>query len=267
MIPFICCLKKDITEIIRKKRLLLFNSLLLLICGFVFITTLTFPNLVSLLAEKAPDIISNGTDIGKIIVKLFPPTLKENIGILASDIGIFFTIAIALICSNIIPSEIKNGKWILVIEAGFDHKILLASKIVSYGMCAAIPTFIMYHLYYLAAGLFLENNYIPTISMINSFVLAFIIFSIASLTISLSVICKNQITAAITIIITVLTAPDILTMFSFGQYLPTHLLTYIYTSSENWREIFMPFCFLMILQIYCYIHADKKVLKLEIAGS
>lgn len=27
MIPFICCLKKDITEIIRKKRLLLFNSL------------------------------------------------------------------------------------------------------------------------------------------------------------------------------------------------------------------------------------------------
>ena len=265
MNQIICCLKKDIIEIIRNKRIVMFNFLLFGISAMVLITTLIFPDLISILVEKAPDIMSDGTQIEVLMQKLFPQLLKENMGIWSADVGIFFTIIIALVCGNIIPAEIKHGKWILVIEAGYHRQVLIGSKIVIYGIATAFPVFIMYNLYYGIAGLFLISNYSLVSAVLNSIVLSFVMFSIAGLSISLSVICKNQLMASITIITTILAAPDILTLFSFGKIFPTHLLTFVYESSDKWEELIIPFLGLIVLQYYCYRLAVKKSFNVEIA--
>lgn len=265
MSQLICCLKKDIIEIIRNKRIAMFNFLLFGISAMVLITTLAFPDLISILVEKAPDVMSDGTQIEVLMQKLFPQSLKENMGIWSADVGIFFTIIIALVCCNIIPTEIKRGKWILIIKAGYCRQVLIASKILIYGIATAFPVFIMYNLYYGIAGLFLINNYSLNSVVVNSLVLSFAMFSISGLSISFSLICKNQLMASITIITTILAAPDILTLFSFGKIFPTHLLTFVYKSSDKWEELIIPFLGLIVLQYYCYRMAVKKSFNVEIA--
>ena len=85
------------------------------------------------------------------------------------------------------------------------------------------------------------------------------------ISITLSVIYKNHIMAVITMVITVLAAPDILTMFSFGKLFPTHLLTFIYNSSGNFAELIIPCITLIVLQLgLCYM-AIKRFDKIEIA--
>ena len=71
--------------------------------------------------------------------------------------------------------------------------------------------------------------------------------------------------ASITIITTILAAPDILTMFSFGKIFPTHLLTFVYNSSDKWNELIIPFLGLAVMQCYCYRMVVKKSFNIEIA--
>lgn len=265
MSPILCCLKKDIFEIVRNKRIMIFNGLLIAISAMVLLTTILFPDLIGMLAEKAPDVMSDGTQIEQLMEKLFPQSLKENMGVWAADVGIFFTVIIALVCGYIIPIEIKDGKWILIVGAGYQREVLIGSKVVAYGMAVAVPTVLVYNLYYNVAGLFLTSNYPITTAIINSIILAFAMFSIAGLTILLSVIYKNPLLGVVTVITTVIAAPDILTMFSFGKYFPTYLLTFVYNSSDNWGELFIPTTILIVVEWFCYKMAVKRSLKIDIA--
>lgn len=258
MIQIICCIKKDLLEVIRNRRALLFNGLLIAITVMVLGTTLAFPSLIDLLVEKAPDMVADGSQIQQIMAKLFPQTVKENMGIWASDIIIFFTIAISLVCCNLLPSEIRSGKWILVMEAGYSHWQMLFSKMLVYGSCTAFPVFVGYNLYYALCGIFVSDNYSSAIALGNSVVIAVSVFFITTLSITLSVIYKNHIMAVITMVITVLAAPDILTMFSFGKLFPTYLLTFVYNSSNAFAELIIPCITLIILQFgLCYIAITK----------
>lgn len=265
MIQIICCIKKDMLEVIRNKRNLLFNGLLIAITIMVLGTTLAFPSLIDILVEKTPDLVADGSQIQQVMAKLFPQTTKENMGIWASDIIIFFTVAISFVCCNLLPKEIHSGKWILVMEAGYSHWQMLFSKMLVYGSCTALPVFIGYNLYYVLSGIFISDNYSSSIALGNSVVIAIAIFFITTLSITLSIIYKNHIMAAITMIITVLAVPDILTMFSFGQLFPTHLLTFIYKSSNNFGELVIPCIILFALQISLYYMAIKRFDKIEIA--
>ena len=119
----ICCIKKDLLEVIRNKCTLLFNGLLIAVTVMVLGTTLAFPSLIDLLVEKAPDMVADGSQIQQVMAKLFPQTTKENMGIWASDIIIFYTISISIVCCNLLPGEIRSGKWILVMEAGFSKEM------------------------------------------------------------------------------------------------------------------------------------------------
>lgn len=265
MIQIICCVKKDFLEVIRNKRTLFFNGLLIAITAMVLGTTLAFPSLIALLVEKAPDIVADGSQIQQAMAKLFPQTTKENMGIWASDIIIFFTIAISLVCCNLLPNEIRSGKWILVMEAGYSHWQMLLSKMLVYGGCTALPVFVGYNLYYALSGIFISDNYSSAIALGNSVVIAIAVFFITTLSITLSVIYKNHIMAVITMVITVLAAPDILTMFSFGKLFPTYLLTFIYNSSDAFAELIFPCITLIVLQIcLCYM-AITRFHKIEIA--
>ena len=71
MSPILCCLKKDIFEIVRNKRIMIFNGLLIAISAMVLLTTILFPDLIGMLAEKAPDVMSDGTQIEQLMEKLF----------------------------------------------------------------------------------------------------------------------------------------------------------------------------------------------------
>ena len=264
MMQIICCIKKDVLEVIRNRRALLFNGLLIAITVMVLGTTLAFPSLIDLLVEKAPDMVADGSQIQQIMAKLFPQTVKENMGIWASDIIIFFTIAISLVCCNLLPGEIRSGKWILVMEAGYSHWQMLFSKMFVYGSCTALPVFVGYNLYYALCRIFILDNYSLAIALGNSVVIAVSVFFITTLSITLSVIYKNHIMAVITMVITVLAAPDILTMLSFGKLFPTYLLTFVYNSSNAFAELVIPCITLIVLQFgLCYI-AITKFNKIEI---
>ena len=52
MTQIICCIKKDLLEVIRNRRALLFNGLLIAVTVMVLGTTLAFPSLIDLLVEK-----------------------------------------------------------------------------------------------------------------------------------------------------------------------------------------------------------------------
>lgn len=258
MTQIICCIKKDLLEVIRNRRALLFNGLLIAVTVMVLGTTLAFPSLIDLLVEKAPDMVADGSQIQQVMAKLFPQTVKENMGIWASDIIIFLTIAISLVCCNLLPSEIRSGKWILVMEAGYSHWQMLFSKMLVYGSCTAFPVFVGYNLYYALCRIFILDNYSSAIALGNSVVIAVSVFFITTLSITLSVIYKNHIMAVITMVITVLAAPDILMMFSFGKLFPTYLLTFVYNSSNAFAELIIPCITLIILQFgLCYIAITK----------
>lgn len=228
-------------------------------------TTLAFPSLIDLLVKKAPDMVSDGSQIHQVMEKLFPQTTKENMGIWASDIIIFFTISISLVCCNMIPNEIHTGRWILVMEAGYSHWQMLISKMLVYGGCTALPIFVGYNLYHVLSSIFISNNYPSRIVLGNSIIIAIAIFSITTLSIALSVVCKNHITAVMTMIITVLATPDILAMFSFGNLFPTYVLTFLYNSSDNFMELIIPGITLILLQLSLYYIAIKNFEKIEIS--
>lgn len=125
-----------------------------------------------------------------------------------------------------LPNEIRDGKWILVIEAGYSKQEMLLSKILVYGVCTSLPTFIGYNIYYAISRNLITDNYSLICALGNSIVLALSAFFITTISITLPVIYKNYIMAVVTVIVTVLAAPDILTIFSLGRLLPTYLLTF-----------------------------------------
>jgi hypothetical protein len=59
--------------------------------------------------------------------------------------------------------------------------------------------------------------------------------------------------SAATMILFVSVAPDIFTLFSFGKYLPTHILTYLYQAENNHIE-FCNFCY----NCYCFISCSNN---------
>lgn len=53
-------------------------------------------------------------------------------------------------------------------------------------------------------------------------------------------------------------APDIFTLFSFGKYLPTHILTYLYQAENNYTELVIPVVGIIALAALFTIIAVKK---------
>ena len=228
-----CCMKKDSIEFIRKKRGAAFSSVLILISAMVLISSVILPVLADQLARQVPDMTEGGEQLQAVLAKLFPPTMKENIGIWSSDVGVFFTPVVLFMCAPLLREERRTGKWILALEAGYRPQTLLVSKILIYGLGASIPVFIMYNLYYTVGSLVLSNNFRQIHAAANGAVLAYAVFSILNLVIL----------AAVT------AGPDVLAMFPFGKFLPTYVLTFAYRSSSSWQDLAIPALGLLFLQL------------------
>ena len=162
------------------------------------------------------------------------------------------------------PSEIKSGKWLLPLSCGYKPTILLTSKVIVNSLFAGLPCFVVYMLYYFIGGQFLQCNFAIESAVLNAFALAFSICAIVSISVLSSAIIKNKIITIISLITVVIGVPDVLSLFSFGKYLPTHLLTFAYNSTENSLELIVPVVFTIIIVLSMYIIALKNVKKLHL---
>ena len=264
MNEFIITAQKDFKEILRGRKNVYFALTLLAIGAMIILTTLFSPNLISALGDKAPDMISDSKSLDDLMKNLFPNNVLGSVGIWASDVGVFYTIVVTLVTHGIISEELKNGRWIMPVAVGYDRRVLLASKCIVYGASAAFPVLVLTNLYYMMASTILEGGENISFPIFQSLSLSIAIGGITIITILLSVLYSHSISAAVSMIIIVLVAPDVLTYFKFGRYLPTYLLTFSYTMSTNALELLIPFAELVILCIILFIFASNKIVKTEI---
>ncbi len=260
------CIKKDISEYLRYHRNIMCMLVLIGIGAMVLITTMFFPGIISQLAVKAPNMITDPAAINELMTRLFPQDVRGSLMIFSSDVGLFYTIVVCLICHSMIPGEIKNGQWIIPVNAGIKKQNLLASKCIVYAIGMAFPVFVIYNLYYYAASTLLDANCRYEIALLNGAVLSLSIAFIAIVTVLCSVLYKHSVIAALSVIMIVMVAPDVLTFFSFGRLFPTYLLTFAYTLGENFAVIIVPTVIMIIFSYLLFVFALRKCERLDIAG-
>ncbi len=259
-----CAIKKDIKEYLRSKKNLLFALTLFLLCAMVFFSTKFLPTLIISLTEKTSNLITNADILKNTLLSFFPSELKANMGVLASDIAIFYGIVVILTTYNLIIREIKNNKWIFPIGVGYKPFALILSKGVIYGIGSAVPAAVLYILYYFIGSIYLVSDYPISVAISNAIVLGVAMASITYITIVLTTLLRHPIMSATTMIGFIAIAPDIFALFTFGKYLPTHLLTYIYNSSNNLVEVVIPIIELLFIMTVISCLASKKSRTIDI---
>ena len=261
--PFYACLQKDSKEFFRSKRNLLFASTLLGLCVFVMLSTKLLPGLIGQLAEKAAQMIADPATLQDALNTLFPEDLKGNLGIFASDVVIFYGLVATLSCYNLVPAESRTGRWIFPLGVGYSPRTMVLSKALVYGIGAATPAIIFYNVYFALGSLLLVVNLSWDVALINSLVLGFVMFVTVYLTVALAAISKRPVSAAISILVTLVAAPDIFTLFAFGKYLPTHLITYLATASDKPGELLIPLAGTILVVICCSLPVTGKNIPVE----
>ena len=63
----------------------------------------------------------------------------------------------------------------------------------------------------------------------------------------------------------VLVAPDVLSFFKFGKYLPTYLLTFAYTMSAEVTDLIVPIIGLVALCLILFYMSARKLMKIEVS--
>lgn len=264
MKQFRACVKKDISEFMRYHRNVLCMLVLVGTGAMVLVTTLVFPDLIAQLSVKAPDMVTDPKAINELVAKLFPRDVSGSLRIFASDVGVFYTIAMCLLCHSVLPGEIRNGQWLIPVNAGIERRTLLASKCIVYSAGMSLPVFVVYNLYYCAASVLLDPNCRYETALQNSVVLSLSAVFIATVTILCSVLYEHSVMAALSVIVIVVAAPDALTFFSFGKLFPTYLLTFTYTLGENPEDIIVPAVIMAAVSCVLFALALRKCERAEI---
>ena len=258
------CIRKDILEFLRRKRLLICLIVLFCIAFMVLGVTKAFPVLVHALTKLSPDSLSELDSLLEITDGLIPSDLKGNLGFFTSDLVVYYTIAAAFLCFNLIPSEIREGKWIIPLNCGIDRSSLLLSKCLVYGAGIGLPGMIVYDLYYGILRLTMESNCPPGRVLLNGLLLGFNVAVLAVIVILLSVIFRYGILSALTVILTVMVAPDVLSLFSFGRFLPTYTLSFNYAVGGDPSLLIIPFLETGVLLVLLFLCALRKLRRKEI---
>jgi hypothetical protein len=261
----LCALRKDGVEYMKKRKNILFAATLLFLCLMVYLSTEFLPSLISALMENASHVISDSETLESTLLTFFPKELRANMGILSSDFTTFYGIVIILSTYNLVGKEIRSGKWIFPLSVGYDPFVLIFSKGIVYGLGAALPATVFYNLYFFLGSTSLTVDYACTTALVNSVTLGFACFSIVYLTIMLSSIDRQPFMAAATMILFIVLAPDIFSLFSFGAYLPTHILTHLYRSDDQWTGLIVPILTTLLAEVVLTVIAAKKSLRIEAA--
>lgn len=258
---FICAIKKDVCEYMRGKKNLLFAGTLLMVSLMMVFATKFLPSLIESAINNMPSMITNPDTIISTLSDLFPSNLLGNMGIFASDIVVFYGLVVIFSTYNIISREISVGKWIFPLCSGYNPYVLVLSKALVYSLGSALPCFVIYNVYYFIGASIIENNYLFSTAIINSIFMAIAMFFITFITILLSSIYSKPALGATTMLLFVIIAPDIFSLFSFGKFLPTHLLTFLYTSSDNFVELIIPILMCVVISVVLVILTIKTLPK------
>ena len=258
MKEFRCLVKKDIKELLRTGKLLLFVLLGLGIAVMILAFTVMFTDIPDFLEVELP-----GIDIGSLedmMGTLYPKIVRESLGVFSYYIGVFFSLIMVLVSHGILPNERKNGRWILPLQQGYTKRSIVTGKCLVYGLAAAASVFVSYMFYFAVAQVFMERN----MSFGNAFFLAVLhglnMFFIMCYTMLLSVYFKSGVAAVITVLSTVLFVPDIMVYLPIGAYLPTYMLTFVYESGNNYGAVVGPLILNIFILIFTYY---MVVIKLE----
>lgn len=254
---FIAALRKDRIEYVRSKKGLICGLTLFFCCAAVLGMTLLLPGIVERLSVSTA-IMNKGTSVTDFMRQFFPDDLSGSMKILAADIGVFYGITVVLLSYKAAPGELTSAKAILPFCAGYSRNKLLLSKQLTYSIMMAAPVYAFYMLYYVAASGFLTANYQIKDAAVNGFVLAFSIFVIINVTICLSMIYRTGYGVLLFMIGMIAAAPDVLSFFTIGKYLPTYLLTLTYRSNTEHIQLIIPFVTSMILLLFLEAHALLK---------
>ncbi|SEQ00313.1 hypothetical protein SAMN02910369_01020 [Lachnospiraceae bacterium NE2001] len=257
-----CCIKKDIKEVLRTGKLILFASLALGIGVMIMGFTLLFTDIPDALALELP-----GFDIQSLedmMITLYPRRVGGSCGVFSYYIGFFYSLITILVCNNIIPKEQKNGKWILPREMGYRGRDFLTSKCIVYGGLAGLSVFVSYMLYYFTACTMFERD----MTFGNALFLAILhglnIFFILDYTFLFAAWFKSGVVAAISMIGTVLFVPDIMNFLPIGKYMPTFLLTFVYDYRSDYGETVAPLIFNLLIFAATYVFAVNRLDREEI---
>ena len=251
-----CCVLKDIKETIRTGKLILFFLLSFGIALMILFFTVFFQNIPDSLTTELP-----GFDIQSLedmMGTLYPKLVKESLGVFSYYIGVFFSLIVIIVTHSILPKESTDGKWIMPIQQGYSVRDFIVSKCAVYGTFAGFSVFCSYMFYYAIACTFMEHN----MTFGNAFLLALIhglnIFFIICYTMLLSVLFKNAVVVAISMIGTVLFAPDLLKYFTIGEYMPTFMLSFVYDSRNDYGTLLGPLVLNIFVIVFIYFLTITK---------
>lgn len=260
MKKFSAILRKDRIEYIRSMKGVICVATIFLCCAMVLGATLALPGLLGRLTEKG-GILSESTSASDFMGRFFPENLRQSMGVLSSDIAVFYGIVTIILCYRIVPDEVLSKRVILPMCAGYSKKELLISKKIIYSILMSVPVYAFYMLYYLLASNYLMKNYRIDQACVNGILLAFCIFVIVNITMSLSMVVRSRLGILVTMIGVIIAVPDVLTFFSFGKYLPTYLLTLTYLSNTDYELIIAPIVttivLLICIEVFVFFRTDK----------
>lgn len=256
------CLSKDIREFIRTGKWGVLALTLVILSVLVAFTTLIVPIITDIMPFMTPDMRFAFGYLEEIIKELVPLDVKNNIGFWAADIGLFYTIVVAVVCSSLLPSEIKNGRWIMPQNCGYHKEIMIISKCIVYGIGTALPIVVVQNLYYLIVNsLLVTRNYSLADCLIGSAIYACTLGFVAMCTILVSVIAKHSSLACAGMIFLVITLPDVMSILSVGEFLPTYLMTFAFNSGTQYTEVIVPMILTVVITIVLFFIALKKKLR------
>ncbi len=244
----VCCIKKDIKEVIRTKKAVTLLIVELGIALMILAFTLIFSDIPEVMWQQLSAF--NIGSLEDVIGSLYPRNVRESTGIFAYYTGFFFSLILVLMTVNILPRERDSGKWLIPLQQGYDKSDLITSKCIVYGLTAGAAVFISYAFYYIAANITMERNFSFANALICAVIHSFNLCFIVIYTMILSVVFKNPVMAAVSMLGTIILVPDIAIYFSFGKLLPTYLLTFVYDSSNSYGDLIIPLTInIMILAV------------------
>ena len=127
------CIRRDRLEFIRTKKGLIGICILVFMASLLLFATAITPAILNSVSFQEVSTNNNSlTSLGSLLIKTFPQDLRGSLGILSSDICIFYSTYIILSSAGILLSEIKYGKWIFPIQNGISAQTMLISKLIVY---------------------------------------------------------------------------------------------------------------------------------------
>ena len=255
-----CCIQKDIKEVARTGKVILFFALSLGIALMIMAFTFIFTDIPDALTNELPGIDISSLEI--MMGELYPRMVRESLGVYSYYIGVFYSLIVILVCNGILPHEKRDGKWILPREQGYKCRDIIVGKCLVYGCLSGISVFVGYIMYYILAGSFMERNMAFGNAMFCAMIQGLNMFFIIAYIFLFSAWFKSGVAAAISLIGTVLVAPDILRYFEFGKYLPTYMLTFVYDSSNEYGSVVAPLLINILFLVFTYVMATEKAEKM-----